>query len=626
MSPSRRGDSGRERTAEERERDRLERERRRARQRGASSPADGEGPLFDVERAGLESPPPAYDPDPWAEPPTGHPGSEAEPGGYEPAGADRYREPDPYPDPAYGEPHRPAYDGTGPGYEPGPTTPDLAEPGAADPYPPREAPAPGLFDTGAHRREAGAGAIEAEGGSARAGRSRGRTRAGGEKPPASGIPAALNRAGAALAGAAAAGRARVPKRLPRPKPGRTASDRPARAGAGSLRASTRDRLPRRTPVRPAARTGSRPASVSKLKRNQSAAPGAPRSRRGRIAAIVALIGVVFALWFIFSLFQPLKGSGHGNVTVDIPRGASSSTIATLLAGRGVISSPFFFKLRAALAGKRSQLESGHFSLRKDMSYGAVLDALTGTQGTPVQITVTIPEGLSRAEISAVAKRAGVTGSYFRASVHSHLLKPQSYGAPSGSSHSLEGFLFPATYDLLPGDPASKLVNKQVAAFKANIAKVDLSRARKARLSTFDVLTIASMVEREAQLSSERPLIAAVIYNRLRSGMPLGIDATLRYALKNYTRPLTASELRLPSPYNTRLHKGLPPTPIGNPGLASIEAAAHPAAVSYMYYVVKPGTCGQHAFSSTFAQFQQDAARYNSARSANGGNSPTTCGR
>ncbi|HEU0317231.1 MAG TPA: endolytic transglycosylase MltG, partial [Solirubrobacteraceae bacterium] len=550
---------------------------------------------------------------------------------------DHHRPPDPYPD--YGELHPPAYTGDGdrpsvhdgrdPGYAPEPSPSYFPEPGYDEPSPPA---APGLFDTGAHRREAGSGAIEPEVGSARAGRAR--AGSSGAARPAAGVPAVLARAGAvlagagaALAGAAAAGRARVPKKLASPRAGRTAAERPARSGAGSLRAATRDRLPRRAPVRTAVRPArpGRTASVSKLKRNQSDAPGAPPSRRGRIAAVVALVGVVFALWFIFSLFQPLKGSGQGTVTVDIPRGASSSTIATLLADRGVISSPFFFKLRATLAGKRSQLESGHFSLRKDMSYGAVLDALTGTQGTPTQITVTIPEGLSRAEIAAVAKRDGVTGDYFRASVHSHLLKPQSYGAPSGAAHSLEGFLFPATYDLLPGDPASKLVNKQLAAFKANIAKVDLSRAHKARLSTFDVLTIASMVEREAQLASERPLIAAVIYNRLRSGMPLGIDATLRYALKDYTRPLTASELRLPTPYNTRLHKGLPPTPIGNPGLASIEAAAHPAAVTYQYYVVRPGTCGQHAFSSTFAQFQQDVARYNSARAAKGGNSPTTCG-
>jgi uncharacterized YceG family protein len=363
--------------------------------------------------------------------------------------------------------------------------------------------------------------------------------------------------------------------------------------------------------------------VSKTKRNPSA-PGAPRSRRGRIAAVVALIGVVFAVWFIFSLFQPLKGSGSGKVSVVIPRGSSTSTIATLLADRGVISSPFFFKLRATLAGKRSQLESGRFDLRKDMSYGAVLTALTGAQGTPVQITVTIPEGLSRGEIAPLAKRAGVTGNYVRASIHSHVLKPQAYGAPA-SANTLEGFLFPATYDLLPGDPASKLVNAQLAAFKTDIANVDLSRARSKHLSTYDVLTIASMVEREAQLPSERPLIAAVIYNRLHSGMPLGIDATIRYAINDYTNPLTESDLRLASPYNTRIHKGLPPTPIGNPGLASIQAAAHPAAVTYQYYVVKPGTCGQHAFSSSFTQFQQDVARYNSARAAKGGNSPTTCG-
>jgi UPF0755 protein len=340
--------------------------------------------------------------------------------------------------------------------------------------------------------------------------------------------------------------------------------------------------------------------------------------------VVALAAAVIALWFLFSLFQPFKGGGSGTVAVDIPRGASSGAIGTLLADRGVISSGFFFKLRAALAGKRSQLESGHFQLRHDMSYGAVLDALTSRQGSAPQITVTIPEGLSRTEIAAVAKHAGVTGDYVRASLHSHLLKPSAYGAPAGV-RTLEGFLFPATYDLLPGDPASKLVNAQLTAFKSALAKVDLGRARSKRLTTYDVLTIASMVEREAQLASERPLIAAVIYNRLHDGMLLGIDATIRYAINDYIRPLTVSDLSLASPYNTRLHKGLPPTPIGNPGLASIEAAAHPANVPYLYYVVKPGACGQHAFSSTFTQFQQDVARYNSARAAKGGNSPTTCG-
>ena len=150
-------------------------------------------------------------------------------------------------------------------------------------------------------------------------------------------------------------------------------------------------------------------------------------------------------------------------------------------------------------------------------------------------------------------------------------------------------------------------------------------ARSKNLTTHDVVTIASMVEREAQLEEERPLIAAVIYNRLHDGMPLGIDATIRFATGNYDEPLTESELAVDSPYNTRLNAGLPPGPIGSPGLASIEAAAHPAKVDYLYYVVKPGTCGEHSFSSTAAQFEADVARYNEAREAAGGESPDTCG-
>jgi UPF0755 protein len=116
----------------------------------------------------------------------------------------------------------------------------------------------------------------------------------------------------------------------------------------------------------------------------------------------------------------------------------------------------------------------------------------------------------------------------------------------------------------------------------------------------------------------------VIYNRLKQGIPLGIDATIRYAVGNFTSPLTMSQLAINSPYNTRKRAGLPPTPIGNPGIKSIQAAAHPARANYLYYVVKPGVCNEHAFSSTDAQFARDQARYNNARAAKGGKSPTTC--
>jgi UPF0755 protein len=133
-----------------------------------------------------------------------------------------------------------------------------------------------------------------------------------------------------------------------------------------------------------------------------------------------------------------------------------------------------------------------------------------------------------------------------------------------------------------------------------------------------------MVEREAQVARERPLVASVVYNRLRQGIPLGIDATIRYALGQWNRPLRQSELATSSPYNTREIPGLPPGPIGNPGLASIKAAARPARTNYLFYVVKPGTCGEHSFSSTDAEFQEDVARYNAARARRGGKSPTDC--
>jgi len=222
------------------------------------------------------------------------------------------------------------------------------------------------------------------------------------------------------------------------------------------------------------------------------------------------------------------------------------------------------------------------------------------------ITLTIPEGLSRAETAELAKEVGLRGDYMKA------------------SRGREGFLFPDTFELRRGAPVGDLVQLQLEDFKRRVAGVDLAYARSKNLTLRDVVTIASMVEREAQLESERPLIAAVIYNRLREGMPLGIDATIRFATGNYEEPLTESELAVDSPYNTRLNAGLPPGPIGNPGLASIEAAARPAQVDHLFYVVKPGTCGEHAFSSTEAEFQADVARYNEAREAAGGQSPDTC--
>ncbi len=160
---------------------------------------------------------------------------------------------------------------------------------------------------------------------------------------------------------------------------------------------------------------------------------------------------------------------------------------------------------------------------------------------------------------------------------------------------------------------SALVEEQLSTFRQRFEQVDLRYARSKNLTPYDVLIIASMVEREAGVASDRPLVASVIYNRLKAGIPLGIDATIRFALGNWTEPLKQSELASGSRYNTRTNAGLPPGPIGNPGIESIEAAAHPARTDYLFFVVKPCGEGEHAFSSTDAEFQRDYERYQASR-------------
>jgi UPF0755 protein len=309
------------------------------------------------------------------------------------------------------------------------------------------------------------------------------------------------------------------------------------------------------------------------------------------------------------------------VAVTIPAHSGAGAIASLLERKGVVSSSFFFDARATLSGKRGDLKPGSYVLKRDMSYGAAIDALTN--GPPVNVvTVVVPEGRSRREIAASLRGARLTGDYIAASRRSPTLDPARYGARHATD--LEGFLVPATYQLKPGSNVRQLVTKQLQAFKQRFASVSLRRARAKNLTPYDVLTIASLIERETAVPRERKLIASVIYNRLHAGMPLQIDATSRFQLNKWSGALTQSDLASPSPYNTRIHKGLPPGPIGNPGIASIQAAAAPASTGFLFYVVNPCRPGTHTFAKTLAGFNAAVARYNAARARAGGNAPKGC--
>jgi UPF0755 protein len=253
---------------------------------------------------------------------------------------------------------------------------------------------------------------------------------------------------------------------------------------------------------------------------------------------------------------------------------------------------------------------------------ALLDTGSGSGGTtvaalpppPKPLRIVFPEGFTRRDMAAritavdkIAKRKrGVTPKLSARAYLATTQRPRRMESFGAKQYPLEGFLFPATYDFLPSTTSKQLAGKQLTAFERNWRQLDLSYAKSKNLTPYDVLIIASMVERETLAPDERRLVAAVIYNRLHARMPLGIDATIRYALNvPGTQSLRESQLQNPTPYNTRLHVGLPPTPIGNPGLASMQAAAHPAKVNYLYFVRKPDKV-HHFFTASYAAFQNYA--------------------
>jgi uncharacterized YceG family protein len=241
---------------------------------------------------------------------------------------------------------------------------------------------------------------------------------------------------------------------------------------------------------------------------------------------------------------------------------------------------------------------------------------TGTVETVIAVPkpyrIVFPEGFTReqmADRAAAVDKIADRKRGARLSRAAYLAASRTPRVPpcfKGKVRSLEGFLFPATYEFFPQTTSAQLLQDQLTAFCENWEKLDLGYARSKNLTPYDVLIIASMVEKETLSPDERQLVAAVIYNRLHEGMTLGIDATLRYGLDiPPTESIRQSQLDSGSPYNTRIRLGLTPTPIANPGLASMQAAAHPANVNYLYFVRKPDK-KHHFFTASYEAFQNYA--------------------
>ena len=325
---------------------------------------------------------------------------------------------------------------------------------------------------------------------------------------------------------------------------------------------------------------------------------------GRVARNALLGFATLAAAIVFCGWYLVYGDRtHPQVPTEVivPRGAAFDEIASELARKGAIGNVWTFRALARLRGEDVAVRAGEYRFAAHETQNDVLHALVAG-GAQVATWVTIPEGFTAAQIAQRLQAAGV-GS---ASAFLEAFMRDRVRVGGVWTKNLEGFLFPSTY-LIPveADP-SEIERLMTDEFRTQLPASAAGDARRLGVTVPQAVTVASLVEREAKVDADRPMIAAVIYNRLRAGMPLQVDATIEYALRAHKSDLSFADLRIDSPYNSYTHAGLPPTPIANPGLPSLEAALHPSKSSDLYYVY----CGRgrHAFAKTLAEHQANVAR------------------
>lgn len=318
--------------------------------------------------------------------------------------------------------------------------------------------------------------------------------------------------------------------------------------------------------------------------------------QGRVWLGAAAVAAILAFWVAW--WTAPVGGGQP-VVVQVPPGADAAQVATLLHRHGLVRSPLAFRLWVRWRGVEGRIHAGEYRFSPAEGVGSIVRRLAA--GDVVRYPVTLPEGLSARDVARrLADRGLVDEHQFLQEVHRadrHWI-PEMTGNATGS---VEGYLFPDTYQFSRGLPPEKLVATMVARFRQATAPL-WSLPRPLDLTPHEVVTLASLVEREARWDFERPRIAGVLYNRLRRGMPLQVDATVLYALGRHKERVLYRDLEVDSPYNTYRRTGLPPGPIANPGLASLRAALLPEAHDYLYYVARSD--GTHLFTRTLAEHER----------------------
>ena len=329
-----------------------------------------------------------------------------------------------------------------------------------------------------------------------------------------------------------------------------------------------------------------------------------------LALIMAASGA--GAWIYWRTGEPYRGYLGAEQFVDVPAGASSRTIGDRLVEAGVVRDPLRFRIALYLSGRARQLQAGEYRFDRPMTPLEVIDKIR--RGDVYVIAITFPEGLTMVEMANIfeARDLGPAAAFVAAARDASLIK-----AIDLAAEDLEGYLFPETYSLPRRSDASRLIAAMTARFET-VFTSELRRAAEARgLTVRQVVTLASIVEKEASLVEERPLVAAVFVNRLRIGMPLQADPTVIAGLQRagkYTGNLRRDDLEFDSPYNTYRYRGLPPGPIASPGRAALVAAVYPADADFLYFVSRND--GSHEFSRTLAEHNRNVQKWQVQRFKN----------
>jgi UPF0755 protein len=325
-----------------------------------------------------------------------------------------------------------------------------------------------------------------------------------------------------------------------------------------------------------------------------------------VLGLLLVAAVLGAIYVVYAAVTGGESEPTGPARIEVVKGDTLSSVAEKLEQAGVIPSAFMFKMEARVGGYGTEIKTGEYTFARGAESEMILEKLTAGDAAPT-LAVTIPEGLSLEETAQeVAGQSGVSAAEFEEAARR---TDYGYGfLEDPAIKTTEGFLFPKQYEFEKGTKAPQMVTRMLEQYLMETQTLDISSAKeRLNMSEYELVIVASLIEKEAARSEERPLVASVIYNRIRKDMPLQIDASVHYALDKQGEELSLADLKVNSPYNTYENTGLPPGPICSPSRDSLEAAMNPAETDYLYYVLKANG-DEHVFTSNYKAFLEAKAR------------------